>query len=926
MDIYDNDYKKLKNIINKKVSNKNYELEVRLCGNIFNNKLNNVILNRSEFKRILELLIFSKENNGHNLSYEISKSLDINYNNNNRITIDGIDNIKKYFVTQNLLEIKNYKNITKKFIDNLDILDYSLRISLADETESNNNNNDINNDTTKYFRFKNRYSIISFDKLFRYDLSEVKMSDGFNIKDSNVFKKEPYYEIEIEYIGDLKDNDEIIEHLIKNIGFILKLYQNNNYIISKSDYDLVKQYYFNIVSCQKFVAANPVTLHQKNLLNNKKYININKNYAVTYKADGERYFGIVYEDGMLYLLNNNYNIIKTNIQNKSFIGTLIECEYVENNNLILAYDILYHKKTNCHSMKLIPNRVNLIEKFIKDCKSDEEFTITFKEHKTSSNIYDTINELLDNSNKLDYNVDGLIFTPIEEKYPSNGGTWFSLFKWKPENLNTIDFLIEFVKDNNLDLILTEKKNGQYVKYKQCKLLVSGFREKYNNKINKREKTCVPIEFKPINEDIQIANLIIEDENVFAYDELSDTKEIIENDTIIEFRYDTYETNELFRWKPVRNRYDKTLKYKNGETMFGNFENVANDIWKNIKNPITEKLIRTGDIDENNIINNENEEYYSSLNSNSNPQNRISYQKFHTIFVKTNGIKKITSLLSEEGKKTFNLFDIGFGKLGDLPNWTKNKINYIFGVDVNSNNLDNSLQIYKEQPSPKPKIILALADFGKLIFPNFDCAIDIDSKKIMKKQLNSKYQFDIITSQFSLTYFYKDEITLRTFFQNVNDNLKIGGYFLANCFDGESVIKFLDKNKSKEGKLNEKLIWKIEKNYRNGKFDFEKPLYGKEITVFISSIGKSFKENLVNFTYFKTLALEYNLDVIDEIQFDSLFSEMSNKKNFNNITSAMTDVEKEFSFLNKQIILKKQEHSPVKLLTKLQNKIKKTQKD
>ena len=69
------------------------------------------------------------------------------------------------------------------------------------------------------------------------------------------------------------------------------------------------------------------------------------------------------------------------------------------------------------------------------------------------------------------------------------------------------------------------------------------------------------------------------------------------------------------------------------------------------------------------------------------------------------------------------------------------------------------------------MLLCLGDFGKLIYPNFECALDSDSKKIMKN-LFSKYQFDILSSQFSLTYFYKDKITLRTFFQNINDTLKL----------------------------------------------------------------------------------------------------------------------------------------------------------
>ena len=119
-------------------------------------------------------------------------------------------------------------------------------------------------------------------------------------------------------------------------------------------------------------------------------------------------------------------------------------------------------------------------------------------------------------------------------------------------------------------------------------------------------------------------------------------------------------------------------------------------------------------------------------------------------------------------------------------------------------------------------------------------------------LFSKYQFDIMSTYFSLTYFYENEMSIRSFFQNVNDNLKIGGYLIGTCFDGQKVIELFGKKKELEGKKNGKVIWKIEKLYRNGKFDYSKPLYGKKINVFVSSIGKSFQEHLVNFEYFKTL--------------------------------------------------------------------------
>ena len=117
-----------------------------------------------------------------------------------------------------------------------------------------NNVNNVDLNSPKYYRYKS-YSIISEDKLFKYDLSETKSANAFNIKESNLFKQNCEYEIEIEYIGELKNSDEIFTHLMNNIGIILKLYQNNNYILSKSEYDLTKEYYTNITKTPKFIAV-----------------------------------------------------------------------------------------------------------------------------------------------------------------------------------------------------------------------------------------------------------------------------------------------------------------------------------------------------------------------------------------------------------------------------------------------------------------------------------------------------------------------------------------------------------------------------------------------------------------------------------------------------------------------------------------------
>ena len=65
--------------------------------------------------------------------------------------------------------------------------------------------------------------------------------------------------------------------------------------------------------------------------------------------------------------------------------------------------------------------------------------------------------------KITFESDGLIFTPILEHYQKRGGSWFSLFKWKPAELNSIDFLIKIVKNDDgqdeINPLIKEKTNA-----------------------------------------------------------------------------------------------------------------------------------------------------------------------------------------------------------------------------------------------------------------------------------------------------------------------------------------------------------------------------------------------------------------------------------------------------------------------------------
>lgn len=95
-----------------------------------------------------------------------------------RMSIEGTDNIKKYWVDSEKYNNSESIFIEKERIDNLDVDDYNLRFSLKNELPKNDmleknknllkskSENGNNVGLEKLFRLKNRYSIKTDDGLF----------------------------------------------------------------------------------------------------------------------------------------------------------------------------------------------------------------------------------------------------------------------------------------------------------------------------------------------------------------------------------------------------------------------------------------------------------------------------------------------------------------------------------------------------------------------------------------------------------------------------------------------------------------------------------------------------------------------------------------------------------------------------------------
>ena len=122
--------------------------------------------------------------------------------------------------------------------------DYNYRLNIKSEIELTKENPLVEQtlidfkSKIKHYRYKKRYSFISYDKLFRFDITVVKMSDKHSraktFKDSNILSSE-FYEIEIEYIGSKTKDDgsKQIEQLVKDLADIDSNEEYNHHTLKK---------------------------------------------------------------------------------------------------------------------------------------------------------------------------------------------------------------------------------------------------------------------------------------------------------------------------------------------------------------------------------------------------------------------------------------------------------------------------------------------------------------------------------------------------------------------------------------------------------------------------------------------------------------------------------------------------------------------
>jgi predicted NAD-dependent protein-ADP-ribosyltransferase YbiA (DUF1768 family) len=573
-----------------------------------------------------------------------------------------------------------------------------------------------------------------------------------------------------------------------------------------------------------------------------------------------------------------------------------------------------------------------------------------------------------------YYTDGLILTSNMSPLPKDSGAIFNhQFKWKPAKDNSIDFLVAFEKDADnplLDKVLAgiHPVTGEEVRYKTLRLYVSSYQSEdprtvvlndlslvHDKKGGKRQRRAVlfnPVDYPDTMASVCYIPVQMDAESGEDYVVTADTKEPIRDKSILEMRYDVNQ-GAGWRWVPMRVRHDKTerlLRNPQNLARTMNSDEVANITWTSIHYPITESMIRTGneeptleEMEEQKLVRKESGTAgaavkYFEREMVDNWSLARGLRDFHNKYIKEELLYRPT--LAGGNKK---VLDLAVGEAADLFRWQRGRAQFVLGIDPAGESIRGPQRgayaryvkmLEKVGRDRAPDAFFVIGDSSKSLV-NGDAGATVEEGDILRtvfgqaepqgivpKAIESRAKAilrsgaDVATCMFALHYFFANREMLEGFLKNLQDCVKVGGYFAGCCFDGREVFNLLRSTTTGHAVVGNdesgKMLWSIKKSYETEDLPADDSSIGHAIDVTFASIGMEHREYLVNFDYFTRRLQEIGFEHLnaEELraaglkQSTNLFGASYEMARKGRILFPMTDTEKKFSFLNRWFLFKR----------------------
>lgn len=374
-----------------------------------------------------------------------------------------------------------------------------------------------------------------------------------------------------------------------------------------------------------------------------------------------------------------------------------------------------------------------------------------------------------------------------------------------------------------------------------------------------------------------------------------TGDPILNNSIVEMRYDPDPTLPAgWNWVPIRVRYDKTERFQSGsidKTL--NSVETAESVWNSIHDPITKHMITTGDenpsaeeLAEVDIAKERSSalthRYYQKKSTIKNVTLVKTMANFHNNVIKGNILTKpilLNSSLRIPVQK--KVIDTSIGKGGDLSRY-QNGVEFLLGLDIDADGirdpdegayrryLNQLVEASTNRFSVPPTMLFIIGDSSKSYTSGASGADqeEADMLRATFGKVNTvgrvppyvegkcrnqlKDGADLITSMFSIHYYFETKEKWEGFLNNIRDSLKVGGFFVCCCFDGNfmtTLLEEVEKGESIQGmdETTNSTIWKITKQNELGSElpETAEEGFGHAIDVEFLSIGSVHREYLVS---------------------------------------------------------------------------------
>ena len=275
-----------------------------------------------------------------------------------------------------------------------------------------------------------------------------------------------------------------------------------------------------------------------------------------------------------------------------------------------------------------------------------------------------------------YMLDGIIFTGLEQRYTSDKSSWkYPIYKYKPPDKNSLDVYIKFERNRD---------TGGYQD-----VFDNSVEGTVDNQIYRLTKLYVGDSFK--GKEVPVP-FMEEENNHVAYFPLvrGQVRDIdgnmIQDDTVIEIIYVNNENiPHNYRWQ-IRTRWDKTESVKRFEKKYGNYKDVAINVWRSMTESVKLEELKVLS-DPNQYLNQRKmlQDRLSKVNITSDRSQDKYYQKTQAIAKKMrdyNNFMKSCFIYSYASKRSVKrngekvkkkILDFGCGRGGDLMKFYSAKV-------------------------------------------------------------------------------------------------------------------------------------------------------------------------------------------------------------------------------------------------------------